>query len=316
MGKRTGIMLCYPMEEKRLAKWTPPYIVQPKYNGERCRAILDENGHPTLISSEGNVILSVPHIEDALKRSGLRNIELDGELYTHGFSFELIHSIVSRKVNLHDRFEDLQYHVFDIISTEYQLKRIATLCNLPWNKGPYIDPIRISPFVLCNSFDSVMRVFADYCREQYEGIIIRNADGIYRRDWHKEVRSTQVLKFKPKKSDYYTIAGFSAEIDKYGILKPGLLGRFICLSQTTDSLPFLYEYPPRIAPPYGYFAVGARTFGNDKEADIRDRQREHWKKRMELVGNLLHVEYQHTTPGRGVPRFPVYKEILWTRTSK
>ena len=42
MGKRTGIMLCYPFEEKRLNKWNPPYIIQPKLDGERCRAVYDE----------------------------------------------------------------------------------------------------------------------------------------------------------------------------------------------------------------------------------------------------------------------------------
>jgi len=34
--KRAGVQLCYPFEEKRLAKWEPPYIVQPKLDGERC----------------------------------------------------------------------------------------------------------------------------------------------------------------------------------------------------------------------------------------------------------------------------------------
>ena len=31
-----GIMKAVPFEEKRLAKWKPPYIVQPKFDGNRC----------------------------------------------------------------------------------------------------------------------------------------------------------------------------------------------------------------------------------------------------------------------------------------
>ena len=65
--KRKGIMLCYPFEEKRLNKWAPPYLVQPKLDGERMRAILDTEGKCTLLSSEENEIISSPkHAEASL----------------------------------------------------------------------------------------------------------------------------------------------------------------------------------------------------------------------------------------------------------
>ena len=35
-----------------------------------------------------------------------------------------------------------------------------------------------------------------------------------------------------------------------------------------------------------------------------------WEDRDALVGNYCHVKYQHITPGRGVPRFPVFFEII------
>jgi len=85
-----GIMKCYPFEEKRLAKWQPPYIVQPKYDGVRCRAVPIPGGGYILLSSEENVIYSVPHILDWLNRVQLTT-ELDGELYCHGMSFSFNH---------------------------------------------------------------------------------------------------------------------------------------------------------------------------------------------------------------------------------
>ena len=49
-------MKAYPFEEKRLAKWRPPFIVQPKYDGVRCRAVpIQQPGFGTgyiLLSSE------------------------------------------------------------------------------------------------------------------------------------------------------------------------------------------------------------------------------------------------------------------------
>ena len=74
-----GIMKAYPFEEKRLAKWEPPYIVQPKYDGVRCRAVPLDNGDFLLLSSEENPIFSVPHINEALKCCAPQ-WELDGEL--------------------------------------------------------------------------------------------------------------------------------------------------------------------------------------------------------------------------------------------
>ena len=88
--RRKGILLCYPFEEKRLAKWAPPYIVQPKYDGVRCRAIPIKDNNYLLLSSEENVYYSVPHINEELKSLNLNSdLELDGELYCHGMSFEI-----------------------------------------------------------------------------------------------------------------------------------------------------------------------------------------------------------------------------------
>ena len=55
-------MKAVPFEQKRLNKWEPPYILQPKYDGVRCRAVPVENGY-LLLSSEENVVFSVPHIK-------------------------------------------------------------------------------------------------------------------------------------------------------------------------------------------------------------------------------------------------------------
>jgi len=68
-AKRAGVMLCYPFEEKRLLKWSPPYIVQPKLDGVRCRAVWAyELNSYVLLSSTQHQIVSVPHIVAALTR--------------------------------------------------------------------------------------------------------------------------------------------------------------------------------------------------------------------------------------------------------
>ena len=70
MSKRAGIQLAYPFEEKRLAKWQPPYIVQPKFDGDRCSNTPLPSA-PLLLSSEENPFFSVPHINEQLTKDGL-----------------------------------------------------------------------------------------------------------------------------------------------------------------------------------------------------------------------------------------------------
>src|SRR4030042_2066029 len=100
MSRRSGIMLAYPLEEKRLLKWQPPFLCQPKLDGERCR-VLWHNGHAVMVSSEENVINSCPHILEQLDTLPPElQVEYDGELYIHGMAHQDIMSRVSRTINL------------------------------------------------------------------------------------------------------------------------------------------------------------------------------------------------------------------------
>ena len=118
--KRKGAQLCYPLEERRLTEakfgWKHyfPHITQPKLDGERCRAICRGHEKPILLSSTESIITSVPHINKALQKKCFHG-ELDGELYIKGMDFDDISSIVSRTVNLHPDYEQMEYHIFDIV---------------------------------------------------------------------------------------------------------------------------------------------------------------------------------------------------------
>ncbi len=273
--RRKDIMLCYPFEEKRLAKWEPPYIVQPKLDGVRCRAVEDGTGYYKLLSSEGNEIVSVPHINKALNDLAVR-IELDGELYQHGWSFEEVVSVTSRTVNLHEEFWRAEYHVFDTAEPgRSQLERIQTVQAIPF-KFP-IQAVNIS---IASSFDDVMRAYDDFIGAGYEGIVVRHLLAPYVRK-----RSIHVMKFKPKKQDTYLVVGYKEEISIDGKAK-GRLGALECVSDDSRER----------------FNVG--TGFND------DQRRELWRERESLPGKLAVVNYQHITSGRGVPRFPVYVRLM------
>lgn len=267
-----NIMKCYPFEEKRLAKWDPPYIVQPKYNGIRCRALRLHNGGWILLSSEENIIYSVPHIYNNLINQSPPFTELDGELYSHGMSFEEILSITSRTVNVHPDHKKIQFHIFDYVSEEPQTARITRLSTTQ-----FIEPLINSPYWICDDLIEIMEVYNELISLGYEGIIVRHFLAYY-----EKKRSTYVMKFKPKKEDTYEIIGVNEEISKDGIPK-GRLGSVTCDSGDGNS-----------------FNVGSGFSSNDRKLL--------WNTK--LIGKKVRVQYQHITSRNKVPRFPIFMEVI------
>ena len=265
----SGIMKCYPFEEKRLAKWSPPYIVQIKYDGDRLRNLPTETTS-LILTSEANPCFGVPHIHGQLIESGLYTLPLDGELYNHDLhqqgGHELIHGICSRKVNLHPLHEQMEFWVVDIqYYYQPQSERLKFIQSLKPTKN-----IKIAPFWVCDTLDEIKRVYDKIIKLNYEGIIVRNLFGAY-----EEKRSTMVMKFKPKKKDTYRIVGFNEEFSKDGHAK-GRLGSLIMSSQTGDT-----------------FAVSAGL--ND------DTRAKYWDIRELLIGLDAVVHYQHLT-NKQVPK--------------
>ena len=272
---RKGIQLAYPFEEKRLLKWQPPYIVQPKYDGERCRAVPIGDRRHLLLSSTESPFFSIPHIQKALEhlQTGL---ELDGELYCHGMPFEQIHSIVSRTVNLHPDHEKIKFHIFDYVSEEAQLHRIGFLNALRMESQECLE---VTPYYVCDTFDDVIETYEKILSQGYEGIIVRHFAAPYMRK-----RSVLMMKFKPKKEDIYEITGVVEETTIEGKAKNSL-GAFICCGE--DRTPF---------------KVGTGF--------TREHRRDYWERREVLIGKRIKVSYQTLTTGKKVPRFPVLKEVI------
>lgn len=278
---RSGIMLCYPFEEKRLLKWAPPYIIQPKLDGERCRYVRYGEGS-MLLSSEENPTYGVPHIKEFLDSFQNFNYELDGELYSHGLHHEQIHSIVSREKSLHENYQAMQFHIFDVVVDRPQHERISLLNKIEaefYRNSNARFCVRFVPYYIANNLEDVMRCYDHIIEEGYEGIIVREFNSPYIRR-----RSPMIMKFKPKKSDTYKIVGYVEEVSIKGEPK-GSLGALICIGDDGT-----------------YFKVGTGF--------TRDERIRLWTVRDNLLDKSVEISYQHLTHAAGVPRFPVFSKII------
>ena len=273
-------MLCYPFDESRLEKWGFPVVVQPKLDGERCRAFMNAD-KPVMLSSQEHEFNQVPHLTEQLRAvfAAHPGIHLDGELYIHGIPFEIIHSIASRRVNQHPLCDRLEYHIFDVIDEEWdQLRRLDFLRSEIGRVVGDATHLRIVETRLASSIDSVFEHCDRFIEDGYEGIIIRHLCGKY-----VPRRSTSMMKWKPSRTGTFYAVDCQEEVDKNGRPK-GLLGSITCRD------------------------TNGRTFRASCSKIPHYIRSKLWALRQVIPQTLVDVEYQNLT-SRGVPRFGRVKAL-------
>lgn len=237
-SRRKDVMLCYPFEERRLIdskfgwRFQDGVMVQPKLDGIRATTRRNEDGQVVLISSEGN-ILHIPHITNVLEEMNL-SFDLDGEIYSHGKSFEWI---CSRAKCSYEDTTELQYHVFDQWTQEpvafrFRHQVIESLFQRQTNCG-IKHPVQMVLTSMLHTLDSssmldyISEMLNLYTNKGYEGIILRYPLGLY-----EMKRSRFIMKFKPSKTDCYKIVGIEQACTMEGKPK-GMVGAFVV--QAPDS---------------------------------------------------------------------------------
>ena len=270
--KRTGVMLAYELDERRLSMMPEHVYVQPKLDGLRMRALPTTNGYK-LYSSTGLSILSLPHIVQALNREVpyLERRELDGEAYCHSMSFQEICSIVKRQ-NVHSRHMEVLFTVFDMITPEIQRERmyfLDCLAQIVMVDG-FIDILGTG---MCRK-EELPEYLSFYIGKGYEGIIVRNPDGYY-----ELKRSSNLLKMKLKHKAEVIIAGYFEAISEEGLHKETLGGLILANGQK----------------------CGAGCLTHD-ERDF------FWDRRDELCKRTAYIKYL-TLTDNGLYREPILMEI-------
>ena len=242
-----------------------PCFVQRKYDGVRC------------IGMPGKGIFSrlkkqFPHLEHIVEELSMlpANMILDGELYTNELTFQEIVGMVKREtLKAGDEAKQVQikFHVYDTVN-EWTYEQRNLMLQRLFKKHAFKHLVLVQTDV-CESEDQMKEMHANYVAEGYEGIMLRNKQGLY-----KNARSVDLLKYKEFFDAEYKITGFT---EGQGLEE----GCVIWVCETEDGNAFSCR--PR----------GSRE----------DRQKLflHGDKH---VGKLLTVRYQEKTD-TNMPRFPV-----------
>lgn len=224
MADRKGIQLFSPFEERRLfnqgrfqTMWKPPWAIQRKLDGERCRALVSD-GRCLLLSASEELIMTVSHINQYFAQN-FPDGEYDGEIYHHGWSQEKIHSVLWTTTRIHELAHILEFHLFDEKNSgEIQATRLVNIKHYR-----YGGPVHRVKAYICYTLDDIMNYYDQFIAEGYEGFILRELSGFY-----IERRTQLGMKFKPKKQDCYPIRKVFEAIAEDGTPK-GMIGGFWCV---------------------------------------------------------------------------------------
>jgi len=265
-------MLAHPFD-KRKHNINYPAIVQRKFDGVRCLAVLNSNGSVKLLSRKGKEYPHLQHIKaDVWENNDDTNIVLDGELYSDTLTFQQLVGLVKRvtlKPGNDQQMYEVSLRVYDCVDLNNEADftdRYQTITNIT-NGAKYLSLVEN---VRVDNEDEIHAAQARFVEEGYEGAMVRNLTGAYAIG----KRSANLQKVKTFLDGEYPIVGFTQGTG-------GETGCVIWECSTSDGQTF------RVRP---------RGTQEDRKVLFENGS--------DYVGQQLTVRYQELTDD-GVPRFPV-----------
>jgi DNA ligase-1 len=250
---------------KRGKDITFPCYCQPKLDGTRAVAV--KKG---IFSRNRKKYPHLEHIMDEIHRIHAEFV-LDGELYSKELTFQEIVGLVKKETLTEAdmiKQEKIKFHVYDVVHAEMPFESRLVLLQRLFSSNIF-KHIVLVPTVVCNKPDKIGELHAEYVADGYEGLMLRNAAGLY-----KGSRSIDLQKYKEFFDGEYEITG---AVEGCGLET----GCVIWVCRTVDAKEF--HCRPR----------GTRE----------DRQ-ELFQTANKYIGAQLTVRYQELTD-TGIPRFPV-----------
>ena len=191
-------MLAHPLDKRSSAAKYPAYA-QQKLDGVRCLAISGKGAY-------SRNALPFPHLD--LIQAEVNKLPagtiLDGEVYSDTVKFQALVGLVKKKKLTKDDealLPKLYLCVYDIVMPGTYTERKAALEAI-FTKHTF-KYLRLLPTDECKTPADMKRLHDKYVAEGYEGLILRNKDGLYKIGQ----RSSDLLKYKEFLDEEFRIVG-------------------------------------------------------------------------------------------------------------
>lgn len=252
-----------------------PCLVQPKLDGLRCIMYMLD-GKVMAQSRTGGYFESVGHLTRVLTPffECYPDAILDGELYTRAVPFETLAGLIKKKkisAKDQEQLNHVCYHMYDMIPTTPMPfhERITWLNRTPSHVSLVpVETLRVT------SVEEFQKQFSIYVEQGYEGIMLRNENGLYREGY----RSNDLQKYKEFQEDEYPIVGYEQGDGRDA-------GCVIWVCENKEGKRF-----------------------NVRPKGTMEQRREWFTNGKDHVGKMLTVIFQELSE-QNIPRFPVGKAI-------
>lgn len=261
-------MLAQTYSEKTDKKLPLVFGIVPKLDGVRAIAHSDR-----MYSRNGHEFPFLTHIKKQLETLiGSSDIVLDGELYTHHFTFNDLMKLIRPTKNQSENETLLQYWIFDIVSDDPYETRMSHMRSLQKRYNTLFPSCETIQFLYSTPIqrDELSAYHELFLEHGYEGSILRNLHAPYQ----KGVRSFDLMKYKSFQDDEFEIVDFRSG-------NGSDTDAVILQCKTKDNKLFFVK-------PKGSL----------------DYRQELYRCGKTLIGKWLTVRYQELSTD-GIPRFPV-----------
>lgn len=243
-----------------------PCLGQPKYDGVRC--LCSYKNEAVNIKSRKGKPYNIPQLQKYLEKNK-HLLPLDGELYSHNFSFEDIVSAVKRNSDL---TEGIEYIVYDKpikdVSNKERWQIIDSQIEEEFSKKSKGIIVKTETVIIKNEAD-IDKYHKKFVSQGFEGLMLRNFDGNYSFGF----RSSDLVKVKAFDDTEFIITD-------------------VLEATGRDAGTAIFE-----------LKVGENLFRARPKGSFELRS-QYLKDRKKLIGKPCTVQYQGVSEN-GVPRFPV-----------
>jgi ATP-dependent DNA ligase len=261
--------------ENKSNKIIYPADAQPKLDG--FRGIAMKKKEILILSRNGNIYPHLQKIKKELNSFSLikKGYSLDGELYCHGIPLKKLRSVLGRKTltnNVKNLESKINYYIFDIIDKNIPSdKRLKILKDS--FKNFKSDKIKLVPSFTVKSLKEINKLREKFINDGYEGIIVRNKQGLY-----KFGKSLDIFRSKNFKQQLFTIVD---GIEGKGSNKGTVIWKLQCLKDKNKTF-------------------RARPIGTKKERELLFKNKDNY------IGKQIKIKYYELDEITGcVSRHPI-----------
>ena len=204
----------YDEKTQKKVKWSDGWFVSRKLDGCRCVCIIDGQGEPKFYSRVGNEFLTLDNLKPSIKKLGLVNTVLDGEICIIDENGNEDFTSIMKEIKRKDHtINQPHYYIFDHLTLkEFESKTSTTKFGQRIANIESIVPDGLSGVSVLDQWIASDKVFEDLMTQSkeggWEGLMLRK-DTTY-----KGKRSDEVLKVKAFKDAEYIVLDVESDIQR------------------------------------------------------------------------------------------------------